>query len=302
LHSIRQRRRKTLFNCRIRIERNNMIELGKYKTLEFIKKTYFGFYLSKPGSDNNQRVLLPIKEAGEDTKLNDKINVFIYKDSEDREIATTSSVPLTLGGLATLKVKEVTNIGAFLDWGLMKDLLLPFKEQTYTVEEGDSVLVSLYVDKSNRLCATMKVYDYLLADSKYQKEDLVTGVIYDIIDAFGAFVAVDNLYSALIPNKEIFKPLNIGNTITARVVEVRKDGKLTLSLREKSHLQIDSDADLILNELKEAGGFLPYHDKSDAKEIQTKFMISKNAFKRALGRLYKDGSITILEDGISLKK
>ena len=106
----------------------------------------------------------------------------------------------------------------------------------------------------------------------------------------------------MIPNKEIFKPLNIGNTITARVVEVRKDGKLTLSLREKSHLQIDSDADLILNELKEAGGFLPYHDKSDAKEIQTQFMISKNAFKRALGRLYKDGSITILEDGISLKK
>ena len=134
-------------------------------------KTDFGFYLSKPGSDNNQRVLLPIKEAGEDTKLNDKINVFIYKDSEDRRNCYHFlRAPLLLEGLATLKVKEVTNIGAFLDWGLMKDLLLPFKEQTYTVEEGDSVLVSLYVDKSNRLCATMKVYDYLLADSKYQKK------------------------------------------------------------------------------------------------------------------------------------
>src|SRR5690606_16926377 len=104
-----------------------------------------------------------------DTKINDTLNVFVYKDSEDREIATTSTVPLTIGTTALLRVKEITKIGAFLEWGLLKDLLLPFKEQTYKIKEGDNVLVSLYVDKSNRLCATMKVYDYLLSDSNYQK-------------------------------------------------------------------------------------------------------------------------------------
>lgn len=279
-----------------------MIELGKYQILEVNKKTDFGYYLCDAGVDDDHRILLPIKEAPEDIKLNDKLNVFIYKDSEDREIATTASVPLSVGGLAMLKVKEVTKIGSFLDWGLMKDLLLPFKEQTYKVEEGDKVLVSLYVDKSHRLCATMKVYDFLLTDSKHQKGDLVSGIVYDKIDTFGTFVAVDNLYSALIPNNDLFKPLKIGDIITARVTEVRSDGKLTLSLREKSHLQMDSDAEIILKELKEAGGFLPYHDKSDAEEIKSRFMISKNAFKRALGRLYKDGSITLSEDGIRITK
>ena len=279
-----------------------MIELGKYQILEVNKKTDFGYYLCDAGVDDDHRILLPIKEAPEDIKLNDKLNVFIYKDSEDREIATTASVPLSVGGLAMLKVKEVTKIGSFLDWGLMKDLLLPFKEQTYKVEEGDKVLVSLYVDKSHRLCATMKVYDFLLTDSKHQKGDLVSGIVYDKIDTFGTFIAVDNLYSALIPNNDLFKPLKIGDIITARVTEVRSDGKLTLSLREKSHLQMDSDAEIILKELKEAGGFLPYHDKSDAEEIKSRFMISKNAFKRALGRLYKDGSITLSEDGIRITK
>lgn len=279
-----------------------MIELGKYQILEVCKKTDFGVYLCEPGLENNQRILLPIKEVPEQTKHNDKLNVFVYKDSEDREIATTATVPLTIGSTALLMVKEITNIGAFLDWGLMKDLLLPFKEQTYRVNEGDKVLVSLYIDKSNRLCATMKVYDFLSTESDYQKGDLVSGLVYDRIDAFGIFVAVDNLYSALIPNNELFKPLNIGDTVKARVANIRDDGKLTLSLRDKSYVQMDSDAEMILSHLKEAGGFLPYHDKSNAEDIKSKFQLSKNAFKRAIGKLYKNGSISIEEDGIHLSK
>ncbi|NLK99521.1 MAG: RNA-binding protein [Clostridiales bacterium] len=279
-----------------------MIELGKYQTLEVCKKTDFGVYLCEPGLNDSQRVLLPIKEVPEQTKLNDMIKVFIYKDSEDREIATTADVPLTVGTTTILKVKQITNIGAFLEWGLMKDLLLPFKEQTYKVEEGDNVLVALYVDKSNRLCATMKVYDFLSTDSNYKEGDIVTGMVYDKIDAFGVFVAVDNIYSALIPNNEIFKPLKYGEIVKARITSIREDNKLTLSLREKSYIQMDSDADMILELLKDEGGFLPYHDKSNSEDIKKKFNISKNAFKRAIGKLYKNGSIIIEDNGIRLSK
>lgn len=277
-----------------------MIELGKYQILEVCKKTDFGVYLFKPGEDSEHRILLPLKEVPSDTKLNDKINVFVYKDSEDREIATTAEVPLTVGGTAVLKAKEITNIGAFLEWGLMKDLLLPFKEQTHTVKEGENVLVALYVDKSDRLCATMKVYEYLQSDSNYKLGDMVSGIVYDNIDSFGTFVAVDNIYSALIPNNELFKPLKYGDIVNARIANVREDKKLTLSLREKSYIQMDSDSEMILQSLVDAGGFLPFHDKSDADEIKNKFQISKSAFKRAIGKLYKNGSITIKDDGIRL--
>lgn len=275
-----------------------MIELGKYQILEIVKKTDFGYYLSEPGTNHQHRILLPQKEAPEGAKIGDRLEVFIYKDSEDREIATTAKVPFTLGGLAVLRVKEITKIGAFLDWGLMKDLLLPYKEQTGPVEEGDHILVSLYVDKSSRLCATMKVYELLSLDSPYKANDMVEGIVYDSIDAFGVFVAVDHKYSAMIPNNEVFRKLRIGEIIKARVINVREDGKLTLSLREKSYLQMDKDAAMIMDKLNEAGGFLPFSDSTAADKIKEEFHISKNAFKRAIGSLYKAGSISITEDGI----
>jgi predicted RNA-binding protein (virulence factor B family) len=275
-----------------------MIELGKYQTLEVVKKTDFGFYLGEPGTDGRHTVLLPMKEAPEGTASGDRLEVFLYKDSEDREIATTSKVPVTIGGLAVLKVKEVSKIGVFLDWGLMKDLLLPFKEQTAQVEEGDQVLITLYVDKSSRLCATMKVYDLLDTHSGYKKNDMVTGIVYEEIEAFGMFVAVDNKYSAMIPKNEMFSRIKVGDTVHARVINVREDGKLTLSLREKSYVQIDSDSEMIMKKLKASGGFLPYHDNSDPDQIKDEFKISKNAFKRALGKLYKEGAIIITDEGI----
>lgn len=278
------------------------MKLGVYQTLEVVKKTDFGFYLAEPCSDHKHTVLLPIKEAPEGTATGDRLEVFLYKDSEDREIATTLKVPVTVGELAVLRVKEVSKVGAFLDWGLMKDLLLPFKEQTAKVEEGEQVLVTLYVDKSNRLCATMKVYDLLSTNSGYHKDDMVTGIVYEEIDAFGAFVAVDNRYSAMIPKNELFSSVKVGNVVKARVIQVREDGKLTLSLRDKSHLQMDKDSDMIMNKLKASGGFLPFNDNSDPEAIKSTFNISKNAFKRAIGRLYKTGAIIIHDDGIRLIK
>lgn len=277
-----------------------MIELGKYQLLEVVKNSKFGLYLSEQGSNSGDTVLLPAKEVPENINIGDLIKVFIYKDTEDRIVATTKEVPVTLGELAVLKVKEVSNIGAFLDWGLIKDLFLPYKEQTSKVKAGDLVLIALYVDKSNRLCATMKVYDLLSTDSGYKKDDLVTGFVYDKIDSFGVFVAVDNIYSAMIPKNELYSSVNIGDTVNARVISVREDGKLNLSLRDKAYIQIGSDSEMILNRLKTSDGFLPYNDSSDPELIKSEFNISKNAFKRAIGKLYKDGIISINDDGIRL--
>lgn len=279
-----------------------MLELGKYQTLEVVKKTDFGVYLSAEGKDSKHTVLLPLKEVPEGTVVGDQLEVFLYKDSEDREIATTAKVPVTLGELAVLKVKEVTTVGAFLDWGLMKDLLLPYKEQTKKVEEGDQVLISLYLDKSHRLCATMKVYDSLLKVSPYKKDDMVTGIIYDEIESFGIFVAVDNKYSAMLPRNEVFTTVKIGDVVQARVINIREDGKLTLSLREKAHVQMDADADMILAKLQAANGYLPFNDSSEPEQIKHEFKLSKNAFKRAIGKLYKAGSIQITDEGIRLSK
>lgn len=277
-----------------------MIELGKYQMLKADKKSNFGLYLVEPAGNPKQAVLLPAKEVPENLSVGDLIKVFIYKDTKDRIIATAKQVPLTVGTLAVLKVKEVNNLGAFLDWGLMKDLFLPFKEQTTRVKAGDNVLVSLYVDKSKRLCATMKVYDLLSTDSGYKKGDIVNGFVYDRIDSFGVFVAVDNIYSAMIPNNELFTPVNIGETIQARVTSVRDDGKLNLSLRDKAYIQMAADAQMILDRLKAAGGHLPFSDSSDPEEIKREFKISKNAFKRAIGSLYKNGLIIIGDEGIRL--
>ena len=282
----------------------NMYEnlaLGQVQTLQVVKTTEFGVYLAL-SQEHNSRVLLPKKQVPVGAKLGTEIEVFIYKDSEDRLIATTTIPPLQLGQVAMLPVKEVGKIGAFLDWGLAKDLLLPFKEQTGKVTTGDQVLVTLYIDKSQRLCASMKVYEYLSTDSPYKKDDKVTGTVYELSDQFGAFVAVENKYSALIPKKELVQPLKVGSQIEARVMTVKENGKLDLSLREKAYLQIDEDKDVILKKLLAEGGFLPYHDKSDPEDIKREFKLSKNAFKRAVGRLLKDGSILLEENGMRLNK
>lgn len=274
-----------------------MIELGKKQTLEVVKKVEFGVYLAEE-QGSMDKVLLPKKQVPEGAEAGTQIEVFIYRDSKDRLIATTAVPKLTLGELAVLTVKEVGKIGAFLDCGLEKDLFLPFKQQTKRVRTGEEVLVAMYIDKSNRLCATMNVYEYLQKDSPYGKEDTVHGVIYEISKNFGAFVAVDYRYSALIPAKEFHGEYEIGDTIEARVTGVKPDGKLDLSIRRKAHLQMDEDAEYVMQVIEEFEGVLPFNDKVSPEVIQREFHMSKNAFKRAVGKLYKEGRIEITENRI----
>lgn len=273
-----------------------MLEIGKRQLLTIVKKVDFGVYLAKEQeADPEEKVLLPRKEVPENAQSGDEIEVFLYRDSKDRMIATVRQPKLSLGEVAVLRVKENGKIGAFLDWGLEKDLLLPFREQVRKVRPGEECLVALYLDKSKRLCATMKVYHYLRTDSPYEKDQKVTGTLYEISDNFGAFVAVDNCYSALIPKKEPLGNARVGDTVEARVTEVLKDGKLSLSLREKAYIQMNEDAQKLLKLLEEQGGELPVGDKSSPEKIKELTGMSKNEFKRAAGNLYKQRLVQVEE-------
>ena len=264
--------------------------------LTIVKKVDFGVYLAKEQeADPEEKVLLPRKEVPENVQPGDEIEVFLYRDSKDRMIATVRQPKLSLGEVAVLRVKENGKIGVFLDWGLEKDLLLPFREQVRKVRPGEECLVALYLDKSKRLCATMKVYHYLRTDSPYEKDQKVTGTLYEISDNFGAFVAVDNCYSALIPKKEPLGNARVGDTVEARVTEVLKDGKLSLSLREKAYIQMNEDAQKLLKLLEEQGGELPVGDKSSPEKIKELTGMSKNEFKRAAGNLYKQRLVQVEE-------
>ncbi|OUN34142.1 CvfB family protein [Lachnoclostridium sp. An76] len=268
------------------------MRLGEKQVLTVVKTVDFGVYL---GSDE-ERVLLPKKQVPEGIEVGDPVEVFLYKDSSDRMIATTKEPKITLGELAVLEVADVGRIGAFLDWGLEKDLLLPFKEQTVKVEKGDRCLVSLYVDKSGRLCATMKVYPLLRTDSPYKKNDMVRGTVYGISREFGVFVAVDDRYSALIPRREVYGRMFIGQQVEARVADVKADGKMDLSVRGRIPEQMDADAQQIMERIEKNGGCLPFTDKADPERIKREFGMSKAAFKRAVGRLLKQGKVTIDEN------
>ncbi len=274
-----------------------MIRLGKVQELKVVREKAFGVYLGEDEKSESS-VLLPKRQVPEGTKVGDMLQVFIYKDSEDRLIATTGIPKLQVGQCGVLEVKDVSRIGAFLDMGLEKDLLLPFKEQSHPVKVGDTCLVALYVDRSKRLAATMKVYPYMSDQSPYHQDDEVKGWIYELNDILGAFVAVDNKYYGLIPKKEMFGDFKEGEEVTCRVIKVREDGKLDLSPRKKAYLQMGADAELILQGIEEQGGVLPFDDSASPEQIREMFHMSKNAFKRAVGRLLKEGKICLKEGRI----
>ena len=279
-----------------------MIELGKKQKLTVVKSVDFGVYLAEDmHADAKNRVLLPSKQVSEGTKEGDSIEVFIYKDSQDRLIATTKEPKLQVGQTAVLKVSQVTRIGAFLDWGLEKDLLLPYHEQTLKVREGEDVLVALYIDKSSRLCATMKVYHYLSTRTPYVVGDMVKGRVYEISDRFGVFVAVDDKYSALIPAREAKGKYRPGKILELRVSEVKEDGKMNVTDRQKAYLQINEDAENVLEVINEFAGVLPFDDKASPEVIQREFGLSKGAFKRAIGHLMKEGKVEIKDKRIYAK-
>ena len=279
-----------------------MIKVGTRQSLMVVKEVSFGVYLGeKADATEEERVLLPQKEVPAGTKKGDPLFAFIYLDSSDRPIATLREPMLVLGQVALLKVKDITRIGAFLDWGLEKDLLLPFSEQTARVKAGDEVLAALYVDKSHRLCATMKIYPYLSKRSPYSFGEEVKGRVYEIIENFGVYVAVDDKYSGMIPKAEAQGNFHVGDIVNLRVTQVLEDGKLTVSARKKAYLQMDDDAKTVLSTMEAYGGLLPFDDKADPAQIQRELGLSKNAFKRAVGRLLKEGKVSI-EDGKIRKK
>ena len=276
-----------------------MLLLGQKQRLIMIKQVEFGVYLKDPNTDDEQeKVLLPSKQVPDGLKIKDEVEVFLYKDSKDRLIATTKEPLIKLNEVKRLCVKDIGTMGAFLDCGLEKDLFLPFKEQTIKVKQGDECLVALYIDKSTRLCATMKIYHYLKKDSLYKKDDKVTGMVYEISDNFGAFVAIDDIYSGLIPKKEMVSNLKVMDVVKARVTDVKEDGKLDLSIREKSYIQMSIDAENVMGKLEKEGGAIPFTDKASPELIRSEMNMSKNEFKRAVGNLMKAGKIKITEKEI----
>ncbi|HZK00905.1 MAG TPA: S1-like domain-containing RNA-binding protein [Tissierellaceae bacterium] len=277
-----------------------MINLGELQELKIKRFTSVGAYLNEEKEEDDD-ILLPKAQIPKDGKVGDSIEVFVYNDSKDRIIATTRKPKVTLGNLAHLMVIDTTKIGAFLDWGLEKDLFLPFAETVGSVEKGKTYLVGVYIDKSGRLCATMKIKDMLRTDSEYRENNIAKGTIYSINRDIGVFVAVEDKYDGLIPKRELQGVYAVGDSIEVRVNKVLEDGKLDLSLRDRSYIQMDTDAKKITAILKEKGGSLPLGDKSSPDLIREKLEMSKSGFKRAIGRLYKDGIITISDHEIKFK-
>ncbi len=275
-----------------------MIAPGQIGKLFIVNQKPQGVYLGETmEAGPKERVLLPAREVPEGASPGDCVEVFLYRDSDDRLIATTSRPLLLTGETALLKVKDVTKIGAFLDWGLPKDLLLPFREQTAKVMPGEEVLAALYVDKSGRLAATMKVYPFLRTDSPYIPNESVTGRVYQITPGHGAYVAVDDRYSGMIPERELPSACRVGEVLSLRVTAVKEDGKLDLSAREKAYLQMDADAETVVRLISDRySGELPFDDKADPEMLREVFGMSKAAFKRAVGRLYKEHRVA-LENG-----
>ena len=296
-----------------------MIQLGREQNLKVLRTASIGVYLGEERDPlavftrtdtantssitDRTDILLPKNEIKSGLNIGDTVRAFVYLDSEDRPIATLRTPMLTIGSFALLTVKDINKIGAFLDWGLAKDLFLPYREMTCSPSVGDRVLVTLYVDKSKRLCATMKLYRYLRTDSDYEKSDWADGTVYEISDEYGAYVAIDNMFSGMIPARELMRPVKVGESLRLRIAKVHADGKLELSMREPGYLQLGPDCELIFKKLKAAdGGFLPFHDRSDAELIKSEFNMSKNSFKRAIGHLMKDDLIDILDNGIKLRE
>ena len=278
-----------------------MIKLGEVQKLKAVNKVKFGMYLGeKVDAKKEDTILLPEKQVPVDLKIGDEIEVFVYRDSSDRMIATTNRPKITVGNIGYLKVAELTRIGAFLNWGLEKDLFLPYKEQIGELRNGGEYIVGLYVDKSNRLCATMNIYKVLRTDSPYKVNDRVKGKVFSMRRGLGAMIAVDGKYLGMVHEKEILKPLHIGQELELRVNQVKEDGKLGLSLKDSPRLQIDKDGEKIYKKLIKFGGKMPYNDSSSPEKINEEFNMSKASFKNAIGNLMKRRLITISRDGIEI--
>lgn len=274
------------------------LQVGRMNRLKVVTELDFGLYLD--GKDQGE-ILMPRKYVPEGCKVDDFVDVFVYLDSEDRLIATTEIPYAMEGELAFLKVVSTTKIGAFLDWGLMKDLLVPFREQRERMVKDDHYIVYIYYDEtSQRLVASSKVYKYIRKSAdKYRLGDEVDLIICDKFE-LGYRVIVDKTFTGVIYDSEIFQPVEEGEYVKGYIKTLRADGKIDVELQKTADNARDILSEKILEDLRSAGGFLPLTDKTDPKDIYHDYRVSKRAFKRALGGLYKKQRIMIEDDGIRL--
>lgn len=275
------------------------IELGKFNQLKVVKFVDFGLYLD--GGDDGE-ILLPLRYVPEGVKEGDELNVFLYLDNEERLVATTQTPLVQVGEFAFLEVNWVNKYGAFLNWGLMKDLFVPFREQKMRMIQGKSYIVYCYQDKeSYRLMASAKVNKFLSNEMPpYQEGQEVEILIWQKTD-LGFKAIVENKFAALLYNSEIFQPLHTGMRLKAFVKQVREDGKIDLILQQAGPRKVDDFAETLLKYIRDHNGFTSFNDKSDAEEIYETFGVSKKTFKKAVGELYKMRLIILQPDGIRLK-
>ena len=273
------------------------LQLGKINTLTVARRADHGLYLSGGPED----ILLPNKYVPEGTEIGDEIDVFLYLDSEERLIATTEKPLAEVGDFAWLRVAWVNNFGAFLDWGLMKDLFVPFREQKMKMQKDHSYLVHVHLDpETYRIMASAKVERYLSEDyPPYHGGDEVDCLIWQKTD-LGFKAIVDNRFAGLLFDDEIFRQLHSGDRLKAYVKQVRPDGKIDLSLQKKGQRAVEDFSDVLLRHLQTNGGHTPLGDKSPAEEIYAVFGVSKKVFKKAVGDLYRRRLITIADDGLQL--
>ena len=276
-----------------------MAEIGKYNTLRVIKEVDFGIYLD--GGSEHGEILLPKRYVPENIKPEDDLEVFIYRDNENRLIATTEKPFAQAEEFAYLEVATVSETGAFLNWGIPKDLLLPYREQKFELKEGNKVFVYIYLDaESKRLVASAKIEKHIdNLPVYYEPGDEVDAIIWTKTD-LGYKIILENLYSGMIYKSEVFQNMEPGTKLTAYVTKVREDEKIDLTLHKHGYAKVDDSAQLLLNYLKEHDGFMPFTDKSPADGIQSVFNMSKKTFKKALGSLYKAKIISLNNNGVRL--
>jgi len=273
-------------------------QIGKYNSLRVIKEVDFGVYLD---GEKDGEILMPIRYVPKDCKVGDNVDVFLYLDSEDRPVATTEQPFAQVGEFAMLRVISVNKIGTFLDWGIMKDLLVPFREQKVTMVENRSYLVYIYVDEeSQRIVASAKLGKFL---DKTAPEYAVGEEVELIIESetdLGYKAIINNQHWGILYENEVFEQLAKGLKIKGYIKKIRTDNKIDLSLHPLGYEKVDPLTQMILDELNKAGGFIAVSDKSDAEEVYRIFGISKKSFKQAIGALYKKRIISIKPEGIRL--
>ena len=278
-------------------EKENMVKVGEFNVLKVIRKADFGLYLD----DGAEGILLPVRFVPEGLKVGDEVRVFVYHDSEGRLIATTQHPKGVVGDIVKMKAVTVTNQGAFLDWGLMKDIFVPKSKQLSGMRQEAEYLVKIYIDEqTGRVAATEKIEPFLSNENLTVKEkDAVDLTVFRRTD-IGYLVIINNKHTGVLHFNEIYQSIGVGDKLTGFIKTIRPENKIDVAIGKPGYERIENESEKILRLLRENNNYLPYHDKSDPEEIYSFFGISKKAFKMAVGTLYKQQKIALTKTGIQL--